>query len=247
MYDYYLGGKNHWLADREAAEKVLAAFPEVRDMARANRAFLARAIRYLAEEKGIAQFLDIGTGMPTSPNVHEMATQYAPDPKVVYVDNDRVVHAHANALLAGTNTTKVVLADLRDPAAIITAACGFLDFTSPIALLLVAVLHFIPDADDPYGIVAKLRDSLPPGSWLAICHGTLDFHSPEVADTAAATYDGAAAPLVLRTRDEIGRFLVGFTVEEPGLVQVPLWRPEAKPRPKDLRKIGMYAVLASKS
>ena len=246
MYDYYLGGKNNWLADREAARKVLAIAPEVRDLCRANRAFLTRVVRRLASEKGITQFLDIGTGMPTSPNVHETAAQHAPGARVVYVDNDPIVHTHANALLAGTASTKIVLADLRDPAAIISAARGFLDFSKPIALLLVAVLHFIPDTDNPHAIVAELRNSLPPGSWLAICHGTADFHAPEVAGTAAAVYDSAAAPLILRTRDEIGQFLDGFTVEEPGLVQVPLWRPEAKPKPRDLQKIGMYAALAAR-
>jgi hypothetical protein len=247
MYDYYLGGKNHWQADRDAAEKVLAVAPEARDMAIVNRAFLARAVRYLAREKGIAQFLDIGTGMPTSPNVHETAAGHVTDPRVVYVDNDPVVHAHANALLTGTGSTKIVLADLRDPATIITAASGFLDFSRPIGLLLVAVLHFVVDEEDPYGIVAVLRDALSPGSWLALCHGTDDFHPAEVADTATAAYDGAAAPLVLRPRDEIGRFLDGFAIEEPGLVQVPLWRPEARPRPRGLEKIGMYAALAVKN
>jgi hypothetical protein len=247
MYDYYLGGKNHWQADRDAAEKVLAVAPEARDMAIVNRAFLARAVRYLAREKGIAQFLDIGTGMPTSPNVHETAAGHVTDPRVVYVDNDPVVHAHANALLTGTGSTKIVLADLRDPATIITAASGFLDFSRPIGLLLVAVLHFVVDEEDPYGIVAVLRDALSPGSWLALCHGTADFHPAEVADTATAAYDGAAAPLVLRPRDEIGRFLDGFAIEEPGLVQVPLWRPEARPRPRGLEKIGMYAALAVKN
>jgi hypothetical protein len=243
MYDFYLGGKDNWPADREAAARVLAAAPEVRAIARENRAFLTRAVRFLAEEKGITQFLDIGTGIPTSPNVHEAA----PHARVVYADNDPVVHAHANALLTGTGTTEVILADLRDPLAVIAGARTFLDFTRPVALLLVAVLHFIADADDPAGIVAALRDALPEGSWLALSHGTADFHPAEVAAAAAAAYDGAAAPLVLRPRAAIERFFDGFTLEEPGLVQAPLWHPGTRPKPKDLTKIGIYAAAASKN
>jgi len=247
MYDYYLGGKDNWAADREAADKILAVVPEVRDMARANRAFLHRAVRHLARDKGITQFLDIGTGIPTSPNVHETAAQHAPGARVAYADNDPVIHAHANALLTGTGTTKIILADLRDPEKIIAAAGEFLDFTKPIGLLLVAILHFIPDNEDPAGIVAAFRDALPPASFLALSHGTTDFHPAEVTGTAAAAYDGAAAPLVLRPRAAIERFLVGFTPEDPGLVQVPLWRPDTRPRPKDLAKIGMYAAVAARS
>jgi hypothetical protein len=137
---------------------------------------------------------------------------------------------------------KIILADLRDPDKIIAVARDFLDFTQPIGLLLVAILHFIPDVEDPAGIVAAFRDALPPGSFLALSHGTTDFHPLEVTGTAAAAYDGAAAPLVLRPRAAIERFLVGFTPEDPGLVQVPLWRPETRPRPKDTAKIGMYAA-----
>jgi hypothetical protein len=247
MYDYYLGGKDNWAADREAADMVLAIAPEVRDMARANRAFLHRAVRHLARDKGVTQFLDVGTGIPTSPNVHETAADYAPATRVVYADNDPVIHAHANALLTGTGTTKIVLADLRDSEKIIAAARGFLDFTQPIGLLLVAILHFIPDNEDPAGIVAAFRKALPPGSFLVLSHGTTDFHPAEVTGTAAAAYDGAAAPLVLRPRATIERFLAGFTAEDPGLVQVPLWRPDTRPRPKDLSKIGMYAAVAARN
>jgi SAM-dependent methyltransferase len=246
MYDYYLGGKDHWQADREAAEQVLAVAPEVRAIARANRAFLRRAVRYLARDKGITQFLDIGTGIPTSPNVHETAAGHVTSPKVVYADNDPVIHAHANALLTGTGTTRIILADLHDPDVIIEQASAFLDFTKPVGLLLVAILHFFPDEDDPAGIVATLRDALAPGSLLVVSHGTTDFHPAEVTGTAMAAYDGAAAPLVLRPRAAIERFLDGFTPEDPGLVQAPLWRPDAKPRPGDLKKIGMYAAVAAK-
>jgi hypothetical protein len=247
MYDYYLGGKDNWAVDREAADKILAVAPEVRAIARANRAFLDRAVRHLAGNHGITQFLDIGTGIPTAPNVHETAAAYTPDAKVVYVDNDPLVHAHANALLTGTGTTQVILADLRDPQRIITEASYFLDLTRPVALLLVAVLHFIPDRDDPAGCVAALRDALPPGSMLVLSHGTTDFHPPATTGTAMAAYDCAAAPLILRPRAAIERFLDGFTLEPPGLVQAPLWRPVRNRRPKDLAKIGIYATVAAKN
>jgi hypothetical protein len=179
--------------------------------------------------------------------VHETAAVHSSGTRVVYADNDPVVHAHANALLTGTGATKVILADLRDPAGIIGQAGAFLDFTRPVGLLLVAILHFIPDEDAPAGIVAALRGALAPGSFLVVSHGTTDFHPAEVAGTAMAAYDGAAAPLVLRPRAAVESFLNGFTSEDPGLVQVPLWRPDAKPKPKDLKKIGMYAAVAVKS
>jgi hypothetical protein len=246
MYDYYLGGKDHWQVDQEAAEKILAIAPEVRAVARANRDFLRRAVTYLAKEKGITQFLDIGTGIPTSPNVHETAAACAAGTRVVYADNDPVIHAHANALLTGTGTTKIILADLRDPQIILAHARDFLDFTKPVALLLVAVLHFIPDTEDPAGIVAALRDSLPPDSSLVLSHGTADFHPAEVAGTATAAYEAATAPLVLRPRAAIEAFLDGFVPEPPGLVQAPLWHPDTTPKPKDLKKIGIYAAVAAK-
>jgi len=250
MYDAYLGGKDNYAADRAAVAQVLEAAPEVEAIARANRAFLRRAVRFLATEKGITQFLDIGTGIPTAPNVHQVAAEAAPGARVVYADNDPIVHAHANALLTGTGTTRIVLADLRGPQAILAhpKVCGFLDFTRPVALLLIAILHFIPDAEDPAGIVAALRDGIPAGSYLALSHGTTDFHPAAVTGTAAAAYDQATAPLVLRPRAPIEAFFDGFTLEEPGLVQAPLWRPDGRPlRPKDIVKVGIYAGVAAKA
>jgi hypothetical protein len=247
MYDFYLGGKDNWQTDRDAGEKILAAVPEVRDIAMANRAFLTRAVRYLARDKGITQFLDIGTGIPTSPNVHETAAEHVTSPRVVYADNDPVIHAHANALLTGTGTTRIILADLRDPERIIAEARDSLDFTKPVALLLVAILHFIPDTDNPAGIVAAYRDALPAGSFLVLSHGTTDFHPDEVTGTATSAYDGASAPLVLRPRAAIEGFLDGFTAESPGLVQAPLWHPDTRPKPKDLKKIGIYAAVAARN
>lgn len=250
MYDFYLGGKDHWQADREAAEKILAVAPEIRDNARANRAFLTRAVRFLVRDKGVTQLLDVGTGIPTSPNVHETAAaNIGSETRVVYADNDPVIHAHANALLTGTGTTKIVLADVRDPEKILAAARDFLDFTRPVAMLLIAVLHFIPDEDDPAALVAAYRDALPAGSFVALSHGTTDFHSVEVTGTAASAYEGAAAPLVLRPRAAIDAFFDGFTLEPPGLVQAPLWQPDKgeKPKLKDLQKVGIYAGVAAKN
>jgi hypothetical protein len=163
---------------------------------------------------------------------------------VVYVDNDPIVHVHANALLTGSGTTGIVLADLRDPAAILAhpSLRELIDFTRPVALLLVAILHFIRDEEDPAGIVAALRDALPDGSYLVLSHGTQDFHPPGGADTAAAGYKNATAPLVLRTHEQVLSFFDGFGLLEPGLVQAPLWRPDGRrPRPGDLEKIGIYA------
>jgi len=166
------------------------------------------------------------------------------------VDNDPIVHVHANALLAGAGTTSIVLADLRDPAAILghPKIAALIDFAQPVALLLVAIVHFITDLEDPARIVATLRDALAPGSYLVLSHGTADFHPPGTATQAAAAYDNAAAPLVLRSHAEVSTFFDGFDLVEPGLVQAPLWRPEGKPpRPKDLAKIGIYAGVGLKS
>jgi hypothetical protein len=250
MYDAYLGGKDNYPVDREAVREILRAFPEVRPIALANRAFLQRAVRFLAGEAGVRQFLDIGTGIPSAGNVHEVAGQVAPDARVVYVDNDPIVHVHANALLTGSGNTSIVLADLRDPDVIVEhpKVRGLIDFTRPVALLLVAILHFITDEQDPAGIVATLRDALPGGSYLALSHGTLDFHTSDSADLAAAGYRNATAPLVLRTREQVSAFFDGFDVLEPGLVQAPLWRPDGRPpRPKDLAKIGIYAGVGRKA
>lgn len=249
MYDAYLGGKDNYPADREAVGQVLRTFPEVRPIALANRAFLQRAVRFLAAEAGVRQFIDIGTGIPSAGNVHEVAGQAAPGTRVVYVDNDPIVHVHANALLTGSGTTSIVLADLRDPGAILThpKVRDLIDFTQPFALLLVAILHFIKDEEDPAGIVAALRDALPDGSYLGLSHATPDFHPPCTASRAAATYQNATAPLVLRTFEQVSAFFDGFNLIDPGLVQAPLWRPDGKPpRPKDLAKIGIYAGVGRK-
>jgi hypothetical protein len=237
MYNAYLGGNDNYAADRDAVRRILADFPEVPQIARANRAFLQRAVRFLAGEAGIRQFIDIGTGIPSAGNVHEVAGQVAPGARVVYVDNDPIVHVHASALLTGSGTTSIVLADLRDPDAILAhpKLRSLIDFTQPVGLLLIAILHFITDDENPARIVARLRDALPGGSYLALSHGTQDFHPPGAAGQAASAYRNATAPLILRSHQEISAFFDGFDLAAPGLVQAPLWRPAGKaPRRKDL-------------
>jgi hypothetical protein len=250
MYNAYLGGKDNYPVDREAVRQVLRQWPEVRLIARANRAFLQRAVRFLAGEAGIRQFIDIGTGIPSAGNVHEIAGQAAPDARVVYVDNDPIVHVHANALLTGTGATTILLADLRNPQAMLAHPVlrASIDFSQPVALLLIAILHFITAAEDPAGIVASLRDALPDGSYLALSHATADFHPPGTQDEAAIAYQHATAPLVLRARPEIAAYFDGFDLVQPGLVQAPLWRPDGRPpHPRDLARIGIYAGVGLKT
>jgi hypothetical protein len=249
LYDYFLGGKDNYVVDRDAAAAVLRAVPEVRDMARANRAFLQRVVRFLAGEAGIRQFIDIGTGIPAVGNVHEVAQQARQDVRVAYVDNDPIVHVHANALLTGQGNTSIVLADLRDPETILghPKVRELIDLSEPVALLLIAILHFLSDEVEPHRIVATLRDALAPGSYLAVSHGTADFHERASADAATAVYAEATAPLVLRTRSDITAFFEGWDLVDPGVVQVPLWRPEAKPRRlEDTAKIGIYGGVGRK-
>jgi hypothetical protein len=229
IYDYYLGGKDNFRADRETAELALAATPSVRDMARQNRAYLQRVVRYLAAEAGIRQFLDIGTGLPTQGNVHEIAQAVAPEARVVYVDNDPIVLAHSRALLDAPHTT-VILGDLRDPAAILAnpEVGKLIDLQRPMAVLLVAVLHFIQDQDDPGGITATLRDAMASGSYLAISHATMDVAEAdaEVADKVVRAYQRSTSPVTLRTRAEIASFFGDFELVDPGLQQIHQWHPD---------------------
>ena len=227
IYDYLLGGKDHYEVDRQAGDQLVAAAPEARIGVRANRAFLNRAVRHVIGT-GVRQILDIGTGLPTSPNVHETALEVAPDIRVAYVDNDPIVHTHAGALLSAAGTTSIVLADLRDPRAILDDpdVRSVIDFDEPVALLLVAVVHFLTETDRPQEIIATLRDALAPGSHLILSHATGDFAD---RSDAAAVYTRASASMNLRTRTEIERFFDGFELLEPGVAQVPFWRPDAPP------------------
>jgi hypothetical protein len=243
MYDAYLGGKDNYPVDREAVRQILRDFPEARANAVANRAFLQRAVRFLVQA-GIRQFLDIGTGIPSAGNVHEVAGTLAPDCRVVYADNDPIVHVHANALLTGSGATSIVLADLRDPEAILAhpKVRAMIDFTEPVAVLLVAILHFITDKEDPAAIVAT------GGSFLALSHATADFHPPGAINQAVAVYQNATAPFVPRAFDQVAGFFSGFDLVESGLVQAPLWHPDGRrPGPKGLAKIGIYAGVGQKT
>ncbi|MFF0310491.1 SAM-dependent methyltransferase [Streptosporangium sp. NPDC004379] len=227
LYDYYLGGKDNFASDRAAAEEILTVAPEVRTAARENRAFLGRAVRFLAGQ-GIRQFLDIGTGLPTQGNVHEVARQIAPDSRVAYIDNDPIVLTHARALLQEDQRRVIVTpGDLRTPESILKSPeiQDHLDFSQPMAVLLVAVMHFITKADDPRRIVATLRDALPSGSHLVLSHGTRDSRI-EAVDKGTSVYKRANSPLVLRSRQEITELFDGFDLLEPGVAWLPEWRPE---------------------
>ncbi|WP_369261150.1 SAM-dependent methyltransferase [Streptomyces sp. R35] len=252
MYDYFLGGKDNYEVDREAAEQFIKVAPEVRDGVRANRRFMHRAVRHVVAEGGIRQILDVGTGLPTEPNVHQIAHAIAPGTRVVYVDNDPIVSAHAAALMDsadGTDSahTSVVLADLRDPRALLDhpEVRKAIDFDRPVALLLVAVVHFLSDAEDPDAIVATLRDALPTGSYLVLSHATGDIHEDRRED-AASVYNKATATLNLRPHDRVLDFFGDFTLVAPGLVPVPDWRPDEPPE-RDAPPIGIYGGVARKN
>ena len=229
VYNYWLGGKDHYLADRNAARQVMNSRPEVVAGARANRAFLARVVRYLAADCGIRQFLDIGTGLPTASNTHEVAQAVAPDARAVYVDNDPIVLSHARALLASTpeGATAYLDADLRDTSGILRAAAQTLDFTRPVALMLLIILHLIPDADDPYGIVAALVRALPAGSYLVLAHPASDIRTAKMAEMTRRVNERMSGPkATMRDRAAITRFFDGLDLLEPGVVQPQQWRPD---------------------
>jgi hypothetical protein len=250
IYDYALGGKNHFAADRKVAEKSFASFPSGRTASRENRAFLGRAVRYLAAEAGIRQFLDIGTGLPTTNNVHEVAQGVTPSAHVVYVDNDPLVLAHARALLTSSpeGRTAYIHADLRDPAAILSdpAAHDVLDFSQPIALMLVSILHFIPDEDKPAEILRTLLDALPQGSYLTASHGTAE-HDPVGWAGIERAYREARLPTQLRDSDEFARLaFTGMELVPPGVVLVSEWRPNVSgPRPT-VAEVSCYGGVARK-
>jgi hypothetical protein len=229
MYDYLLGGKDNYAADRAAAEEWAKVDPGIVFTARANRAFLGRVVRYLAGEAGIRQFLDIGTGIPTAGNTHQVAQAIAPESRVVYVDYDPVVLAHARALLESheAGATGYVDADLRDTGTILGQAAELLDFTQPVAITLLAILHVIPDADDPHAVVGKLLGAMPAGSYLAVSHLGTDLLDP---GTQEGVKDLAGRMIqqmpTYRSREQVGRFFDGTDLVAPGLVRVEEWRPD---------------------
>jgi hypothetical protein len=226
VYDFYLGGFHNFAVDREMGRQAVAMWPDLPEIMRANRGFLRRAVEFLVDA-GIRQFIDLGSGIPTVGNVHEVAQRLAPDTRVVYVDNDPVAVEHAQAILAGDDRTAVVQADMRDPDAVLSdpAVQGLLDLSRPVAVLMVAVLHFVPDEDDPAGLVARFRDAVPAGSYLALSHAT----AGEQADRAAehrGLYQRTATPMTMRTRDQVVRLFDGWELAEPGVVSLQQWRPE---------------------
>jgi hypothetical protein len=226
MWNYWVGGKDNFAADREAAATVQAAMPTMPLVVRSVRQFLISTVSALAADYGIRQFLDIGTGLPTADNTHEVAQRAAPTSRIVYVDNDPIVLSHARALLtsAPEGSTDYVLADLRDTAAILSAAARTLDFSQPIAVLLLSVLHFIPDADDPHGVVRQLMDAMPAGSFLVICHAPSDLLPKQIAEMTRRYVASGAAPMRPRSRAEVAAFFEGLEFIGPGVVPSAEWR-----------------------
>jgi hypothetical protein len=242
-YDYWLGGKDNFAADRASGDAIAAKFPAIRTAVVQNRHFLRRAVTHLAETAGIRQFLDIGTGLPTADNTHEVAQRIAPESRIVYVDNDPLVLVHARALLTSSprGATAYVDADLRDTKRILSSSGleSTLDLTRPVALMLLAILHFIPEDDDPYAIVQSLVEALPSGSYLVVSHATSDYLPPGVVADLNSGRHGAGR---LRTRDEITRFFTGLDQVEPGVVPLADWHAEG-PHPA-AEEVAMYAGVA---
>ncbi|MGH3246477.1 MAG: SAM-dependent methyltransferase [Trebonia sp.] len=247
MYDYVLGGKDNYAADRAATDAWLKIDPEAAFTVRATRAFLGRVVRYLTGPEGIRQFLDIGTGIPTAGNTHQVAQAIAPESRVVYVDYDPIVLAHARALLTSTEpgATDYIEADLRDTGTILAQARQLLDFTQPVAVTLLAVLHAIPDAGDPHAIVARLMDAVPSGSYLALSHLGSDLLDREKQDGIGDVADRMIQQeFAFRGREQVARFFAGMELVEPGLVRVEEWR--ADPRAGGTEKSSLWCALGRK-
>lgn len=248
VYDYWLGGKDNFAADRALGDAMVAAIPNLPTMARANRAFLARAVRYLAGEAGVRQFLDIGPGMPTVGNTHEVAQDVAPESRVLYVDHDPIVLAHSRALItsASQGQTEFLMADLREPEAILNDPVlpKVLDLGQPVALMLVAILMYFRDSEDPQGMVSTLFDALPSGSYMAITHPTADF-DPDAFNAASAAAEHAGITLVSRGKADIEQFFSGLEIVEPGVVPVLAWHPDDGP-PEDPNAAYYWAGVARK-
>lgn len=236
IYDYYLGGSHNFEVDREAARRAMEFMPGLPKVMQANRAFMRRAVRFAAGE-GVTQFLDIGSGIPTFGNVHEVAQAARPGARVLYVDHDPVAVAHSQAVLTDNADADVLAADLRKPREILasTELRGLLDLDRPVALLLVAILHFVEDAEEPGAAVRELSDALAPGSMLVLTHASYEGIPlpPEQAEGAVDVYKDIRNPLIMRSREEIARFFEGYEMVEPGLVPMAEWRPETAPEDED--------------
>ena len=246
IQDYWLGGKDHFEADRIAGDEAIAQLPDMVASVRNTRAFLGRTVRFLAQERGIRQFLDVGTGIPTAANTHEVAQRVAPDSRIVYVDNDPMVLAHARALLTSTAEGKCsyIDADIRDPDKILADAGEVIDFTRPVAVVLMAVLQFVPDADDPYGLVRRLMAAMPDGSYLVISHPAADIQAAAMAGMATRLNKLMAQQVKPRSKAEVTAFFDGLDLVEPGVIRCPEWRPD---RPEDAAgKSTMWGGVAEK-
>jgi O-methyltransferase involved in polyketide biosynthesis len=247
-YNYWLGGKDNFAADRESGDEFAARFPAVRVGARANRAMLQRAVRFLAAERGIRQFLDVGTGLPTADNTHEVAQRIAPDARIVYVDNDPLVMTHARALLTSTDPgrTAYLEADLRDPEKILAAAAGTLDLSRPVAIMIVAVLHFIPGDGAARPLVRTLLDAVPPGSYLTATHATMDFSPPEHQAAHREMRAAGRSDVWTRDRAEFTGLFDGLEIEEPGVVPVTEWRPGPDDARPDFADVAIWGAVGRK-
>lgn len=243
IYDYLLGGKDHFQSDRQAADKLVSLVPAVPRQVQENRGFLRRAVRYLASE-GVSQFLDIGVGLPTRGAVHEIVHEINPEARVAYVDYDPAVVLHGNVLLTEPDRSIVVCGDVRAPEAIFAdpAVTAHLDFSRPVAVFLLAILHFVSAADDPYEIVATIKDALAPGSYLVLSHVTRDNLPDDLAEQAVSLYDNASAPLTPRSKDEVRRFFDGLELLPPGIVHDSDWRPDPDDDLQDPPRLGWAGV-----
>jgi hypothetical protein len=228
IWNYWLGGKDHYPVDRRVGDQILEMFPHIAYLARADRAFLGRAVSYLVSEAGIRQFLDIGTGLPTADNTHEVAQRIAPECRIVYVDNDPLVLAHARALLTGIpeGATDYLDADLRDPEKIVQEAARTLDFSQPVAVMLLGILHHIGDDGEAYTIVDRLLDAMPPGSYLTIAHSTNEITGAAMDEAVQHWNQFGKPPMTLRTPQAIARFFDRMELLEPGVVSTSRWRPD---------------------
>ncbi len=246
IQDYWLGGKDHFEADRLAGDEAIAQLPDMVASVRNTRAFLGRTVRFLAQERGIRQFLDVGTGIPTASNTHEVAQRVAPDSRIVYVDNDPMVLAHARALLTSSAEGRCAYidADIRDPENILDLAAEVLDFSEPVGVVLMAVLQFVPDNDDPYGLVRRLMAGVSAGSYLVISHPAADIQAAAMAGMATRLNQLMVQRVKPRTKAEVTAFFDGLDLVEPGVIRCPEWRPD---RPEDAAgKSTMWGGVAEK-
>ena len=248
IWNYWLGGKDNYAVDREAGDKVAAMLPSIVAQARADRAFLGRAIRYLAGEEGIRQFLDIGTGLPTADNTHQVAQRVAPESRIVYADNDPMVLTHARALLTSTpeGACDYVEGDLREPDMILAQAAQTLDFTKPVGLMLLGILHHIPDTDEPYLVVRRLVSALAPGSFVTINHSTSAVHGAAMEDAVAHWNQVGTPSMTLRTPEQITRFFDGLELLPPGVISCSRWRPDLTPAGGQPPEVDEFCGVARK-